>query len=596
MKNKVLVFLIIISVISYIKVDASDLLYDKLKKDAVRDDISSTYVTNQNGIDFSEVASDTNGKGLYMIGNTANDKYPILYFRGDISNNKVIYAGFCWEIIRTTKTGGIKLQYAGVPNDNKCNNEKENLAIGKSMYNDSNVDKKYGWMYNLESGDVNKTDSTAKAYLDEWFENNMLDHVRELEDTIWCNDRTQTNNVFNARTRLEEGKPTLECANIDDSFTVNSSLGNKKLKYPTAIINADEVTYGGEVLKKTNTTSFINKSYSYWSMTPYTQTKNMYPNSKGMLNMYTFTYNAGIRPMISIRPTAVTPSGNGTSDLPYGVEVEKQYRVTTDEYTDCEIEESEATDTIEFTPKERSGYKYLSSKITDLDGNDLNIQITNNSFKMPSQDIKIVSSYRQLKDFYNLSTTDENIEISESSIEEEQIATFKVNLPHGYKVKELSLMDEENNQLDILLEENNNTYTFTMPNKDVIISLELEELPKYTVEGNDIEIQDEEYYENDKVAFKVKERIGYDISNVYLQNKDKEKLDISISKNNNIYSFSMPDEDVEVIVEYKDKSIINPRTLTSGTSIKAYLIALVLSITYFLLRILWKNKDNIIHN
>ena len=203
MKNKVLGFLIIMLIISYIKVDASDLLYDKLKANATRDDISSTYVTDQNGIDFSEVASDTNGKGLYMIGNTANDKYPILYFRGDISNNKVIYAGFCWEIIRTTKTGGIKLQYAGVPNDNKCNNEKENLAIGKSMYNDSNVDKKYGWMYNLESGDVNKTDSTAKAYLDEWFENNMLDHVRELEDTIWCNDRTQTNNVFNARTRLE---------------------------------------------------------------------------------------------------------------------------------------------------------------------------------------------------------------------------------------------------------------------------------------------------------------------------------------------------------------------------------------------------------
>ena len=95
----------------------------------------------------------------------------------------------------------------------------------------------------------------------------MVDYVKELEDTVWCNDRSIVDGVFDARTRLENGKPTLECKNKDDSFTVFSDSGNKKLTYPTAIINADELTYAGEVLKKTQTDTFVNIAYSYWSMT-----------------------------------------------------------------------------------------------------------------------------------------------------------------------------------------------------------------------------------------------------------------------------------------------------------------------------------------
>ena len=595
MRKIIFICLLFLFCISFINVQAEDLLYDELKNNAVRDDIASTYVTNENGIDFSEVSSDTNGKGIYMIGSTRNDKYPIIYYRGNISNNFIIYANFCWEIIRTTSTGGIKLQYAGVPNNNKCTNTKEGLAIGKSEYNSTNDSRKYGWMYNPSDGDVNLYDSSAKTYLDNWFKDNLVDHVKELEDTVWCNDRGMNeHNEFNSRLRLEAGKPTLECASIDDSFTVFSKSGNAKLTYPTAIINADEVTYAGEVLKKTQTETFINKGYSYWSMTPYVLSKNMYPNSKGMLNMYTFTYKAGIRPMIALRNTAVLLNGNGTPENPYNAEVEKQYRIIPDENTEVDLEESEATNTIKFTPKERAGFKYLNTKITDLDGNELDIEITNNSFKMPNKDIKLISNYRELKNFYKLTTTNEYIEIPEEEVEEEQTATFKVNPPHGFKVASISLLDEEDNELDITIDESNNTYTFEMPNKNVIVDITLEELPKYEVKGENIEIDTDEYYEKDKVSFKVLERKGYSIKEVYLVDKDNNKLNINITKNNNTYSFAMPDQDVEIMVEYKADSIINPKTLTSGTSIKVYLILLVLGITYFELRLLWKNKNKFI--
>ena len=69
-------------------------LYDTLKSNSVLDNKASEFVSSDTGIDFLETSSDTNGKGLYKIGSSASDKFPILYFRGDIDNNHVVYAGF----------------------------------------------------------------------------------------------------------------------------------------------------------------------------------------------------------------------------------------------------------------------------------------------------------------------------------------------------------------------------------------------------------------------------------------------------------------------------------------------------------------------
>ena len=552
-RNKFLLIIILVLFIVPNSVYAQDgLLYNTLKENAIRDDISSTYVASESGIDFSEVSSDTNGKGLYVIGSTINDEYPIIYYRGNISNNYVIYAGFCWQIVRTTSTGGIKLLYSGTPNDNKCNNEKADLTIGKAQYNGVNSAPYYGWMYNTESGDVNVTDSLAKEYLDDWFENNMLDYVKELEDTVWCNDRTLENNVFDSRTRLEAGNPTLECRNKDDSFTVFSSVGNKKLTYPTGIINADELTYAGEVLKKTQTDTYVNINYSYWSMTPYVLNKNMYPNSKGMLNMYTFTYSAGIRPMISVRSSALISTGDGSNDNPYGVTVEKKYRVIVDDnFTTSNKEEAEYNEDVSLSNTERTGLKFVNYNFTDLDGNEIDIAVNGGKISMPSQDIKVTSNYRVLKDFYDLTTDSNDVEITETSVEEDQEASFKVNAPRGYKISSLKLFDELDNELDITISETDGNYKFTMPNKNVVIKVEFEELDKHVVDGDVENLSEDFYYADDKVEFKIIDKHGYEVSKIYVTDKDGNIIDVEIEENNGVYSFVMPDFDAKIKVEYR---------------------------------------------
>ena len=141
------------------KVRGTEKLYDLVKADAVIDNVNNVekFINNATpGINFGAISSDTNGKGVYLRAGTQNDDYPIYYYRGAVTNNNVYFAGFCWKIVRTTDTGGIKLIYAG---ENKgtesapvCNNTGVDAQLaGTSKFNERNQSPAYvGYMY----GDV----------------------------------------------------------------------------------------------------------------------------------------------------------------------------------------------------------------------------------------------------------------------------------------------------------------------------------------------------------------------------------------------------------------------------------------------------------
>lgn len=220
-------------------------LVDAFKSEAVLDNIASTYVTSSTGINFHQISSDTNGKGLYILHGTENDKYPIMYYRGAVKNNNVKFANFCWKIVRTTETGGIKLIYNGEPDEN-------GYCIGSAVpienipFNSSYTDNAYvGYMYGTAGADsyeethANINDSMIKEVIDVWYEKNLLEYTDRLEDAVWCNDRSISMNngigtgnsttYYGAYTRKN---PSLECVNENDRFTVNEKNGNGALTYP----------------------------------------------------------------------------------------------------------------------------------------------------------------------------------------------------------------------------------------------------------------------------------------------------------------------------------------------------------------------------
>ncbi len=132
------------------------------------DDKCSEFVSYTDGVKFSMAPSDKNGKGLYLRTETANDSYPIYYYRGgddldgdgveDTLKNHVLFGGFCWKIVRTTELGGTKLIYDGVPNSsNECHNTGTASQLStKSAYNTNNktladVGYMYGTRYTYTS-------------------------------------------------------------------------------------------------------------------------------------------------------------------------------------------------------------------------------------------------------------------------------------------------------------------------------------------------------------------------------------------------------------------------------------------------------------
>ena len=159
------------------------------------DTVSLEYESDSK-IDFSKISSDTNGKGLYVINSTVNDEYPIYYFRGAVTNNNVLFAGFCWKIIRTTDTGGIKMIYNGTPTDNQCTNTTgEATQIGTSVFNNSvmspaDVGYMYGTRYrSLFKGMSSVTDTYVYGN-DVTYSNGTYTLKDTMTSSSWSTDRT----------------------------------------------------------------------------------------------------------------------------------------------------------------------------------------------------------------------------------------------------------------------------------------------------------------------------------------------------------------------------------------------------------------------
>ena len=103
-------------------------LYNVLKK-AVNLNLASEYTGNHKD-SFTEQAT----KKIYYW---SEDDISIL------DKWNVIFGGFCWQMYRTTDTGGIKLLYNGVPSSGKCNATGANTAIGTSKYDNINIYDNY---------------------------------------------------------------------------------------------------------------------------------------------------------------------------------------------------------------------------------------------------------------------------------------------------------------------------------------------------------------------------------------------------------------------------------------------------------------------
>ena len=86
-------------------------------------------------VDFMATIGTTrgdNGFGVNTLEAHANDNYQFIIFRGAVSDNNVLWRGICWQAIRTTSLGGVKLIYNGAANSPGLISPTDSHEIGRN--------------------------------------------------------------------------------------------------------------------------------------------------------------------------------------------------------------------------------------------------------------------------------------------------------------------------------------------------------------------------------------------------------------------------------------------------------------------------------
>ena len=281
-----------------------------------------------------EVENDKSDKGIYQMEDDYGTSY---YYRGSVLNNNVYFAGFFWKILRINGNGSIRLIYNG----KNVNAKGKDATIGTSKFNLLKSDPAYvGYMYgntlnsSYEETTANENESEMKKYLDKWYKENIEDknYTKYISDEIFCNDRSihsgsgYKNNdytYYNGNNRMKNFSPLLKCINKNDSFTIDNSKGNGKLKYAIGLITLDEMMLAGARYERLNRLSYISNEYNTASMTPrlffsYNDSSILVAfEGSGRLREYKANSNLYIRPIINLKADTEISSGIGTSNEPF---------------------------------------------------------------------------------------------------------------------------------------------------------------------------------------------------------------------------------------------------------------------------------------
>ena len=296
---------------------------------------------------------------------TAPDDYGTsYYYRGNIDNNYVKFAGYYWRIVRVNGDGSIRVVYAGDANTiDALPNKVEVLQngyddgdtgytqIGESAYNSSYNDNAYvGYMYgtpgssSYEETHANTNDSTIKTVVDNWYKTNIEEarYASYISDTLFCNDRSfASNNTgtgagisrtyyrwYNGpwKSGTNKTNPRLMCKEQNDRFTVSDvSTGNGDLTYPVGLLTTDEAALAGGY-SLSNSGYYLYTGNYYWTMSPYdfsgSGARVLYVDSLGSVGGGNgVDYSTGVRPVLNLKSGSLK-SGSGTALDPYQLSVE----------------------------------------------------------------------------------------------------------------------------------------------------------------------------------------------------------------------------------------------------------------------------------
>ena len=135
--------------------------------------------------------------------NTNANKKTVYYYTGAeaLEHGNVLFGGFCWQIIRTTDTGAVKMIYNGIAENDKCKTDRDySQTRGINFISSNNTTmegtKLYGrsYDYNLETGifTIKDTDGLPTVWSENDTNNNGIVDHRDLMGTYTCLNTSNT--------------------------------------------------------------------------------------------------------------------------------------------------------------------------------------------------------------------------------------------------------------------------------------------------------------------------------------------------------------------------------------------------------------------
>ena len=295
-----------------------------------------------------------------LLASAEDDYGTSYYFRGAVTNNYVEFANKCWRIVRIGGDGSVKLilhndNPTGAANPCDAANNSASAAFARysgetytSAFNTNYYDNAYvGFKYGTpgsstyEATHANTNKSTILTNLETWYNNNLTAYESVIDNSIWCNDKTNvtdtsynpwsyggnatglgygTNKTYYGATKRLVGTSG-SAGGTGPSLKCNGELS--KITSKVGLITADELAFAGYAYDKNATTTYLQENATatyWWSLSPdgFRGGNASVWGIGGQGVGFNVSNAYGLRPSISLKSTT-NVTGNGTREKPYVV-------------------------------------------------------------------------------------------------------------------------------------------------------------------------------------------------------------------------------------------------------------------------------------
>ena len=243
--------------------------------------------------------------GLYSSTAT-NTGEPTYYFRGNVENNYVSFAGFTWRIVRINEDGTIRI----------------------IMQDGINKNKKYTFNSNANSYIYSYyTNSEVKVTLDDWYIDNMQNNINYSQYIVSGNYYCEQAKVLSNVDTLGNATMVSYKSYVPDFKCSTDGNGKGLVNENVGLLTYDEIVYAGGYPYSNNSNYYLYKNDVFWTMSPAGFWKNRnwtyvwYMGVSGSINSsyYVSYVNALLMPVINLKQDTQT-IGTGTSSDPFVVE------------------------------------------------------------------------------------------------------------------------------------------------------------------------------------------------------------------------------------------------------------------------------------